>query len=162
MAAIIRPLGLELNPDKTRIVCLTRGRQGLDFLGFHLRKVESWRWRGRWYLQRWPSHRAMNTIRARIRAATDRRNVGKQLQEVVADLGGILAAWGNHFRSGNSGRKFHAVDRYVHERLAIFTSRKHGRSGRQWGRRYNTAWLKRLGVYRLSGTVRYRAAHALR
>src|SRR5512132_1713961 len=41
--------GAGVAPDKTRIACLTRGQQGVDFLGFHLRKVESWRLRGRDY-----------------------------------------------------------------------------------------------------------------
>ncbi|MGH8831063.1 MAG: group II intron reverse transcriptase/maturase, partial [Polaromonas sp.] len=76
MAAVLRPLGLELNPDKTRIVCLTKGKQGLDFLGFHLRKVRSWRGKGRWYLQRWPSARNMASVRAKIRSLTGRRFVG--------------------------------------------------------------------------------------
>jgi hypothetical protein len=41
VAEILACLGLVLHPGKTRIVCLTRGQQGVDFLGFHLRKVES-------------------------------------------------------------------------------------------------------------------------
>jgi group II intron reverse transcriptase/maturase len=159
-AEMLRPLGLELHPDKTKVVCLTRGKQGLDFLGFHLHKVESWRWKGRFYLQRWPSQKAMASIRGKIKAATDRANVGKMLETVVKDLNRTLAAWGNHFRHGNSARKFITIDSYVHERLAILTSRKHGRRGRNWTRRYDLAWLKRLGVHRLSGTVRYATAHA--
>ena len=38
--AILARLGLQLHPDKTRIVCLTGGREGFDFLGFHHHKVE--------------------------------------------------------------------------------------------------------------------------
>src|SRR5204863_6471096 len=34
--------------------------------------------------------------------------------------------------------------------LAIWTSSKHGRHGRNWQSRYTAAWLARLGVYRLS------------
>jgi hypothetical protein len=52
VAEILARLGLHLHPDKTRIVCLSRGQQGFDFLGFHHHKVASWRWRGRYYLQR--------------------------------------------------------------------------------------------------------------
>src|SRR6266508_3164071 len=33
-------------------------------------------------------------------------------------------------------------------------SAKHGRHGRNWQHRHTAAWLARLGVYRLSGTVR--------
>ena len=35
---ILTRLGLELHPDKTRQVDLSRGRQGFDFLGCHLHK----------------------------------------------------------------------------------------------------------------------------
>ena len=159
---ILDRLGLQLNPDKTRIVCLTRGREGFDFLGFHHRKVESWKWRGHWYLQRWPSQRAMTTVKARIRALTDRRLVGFSVESVVANLNRSLRSWAAYFRYGNSGRKFSLIDSYVHERLAIFASTKHGLSGRNWKRRFTTAWLSSLGVYRLHGTVRWGLAHAWR
>ena len=76
-------LGLSLSPEKTRIVELTRGKEGFDFLGFHMRKVESWRWRGKWYLQRWPSARAMNSIRSKIRQLTDRRYTGLPIADAV-------------------------------------------------------------------------------
>jgi len=106
VAEILATLGLHLHPDKTRIVGLTKGRQGFDFLGFHHHKVESWRWRGRYYLQRWPATRAMNAIRAKIREATDRRFVGHCLAWIVANLNRVLRGWGAYFRHGNSARKF--------------------------------------------------------
>jgi RNA-directed DNA polymerase len=163
VAEILAALGLHLHPDKTRIVELTRGRQGFDFLGFHHHKVESWRRRGRWYLQRWPADRAMNAIRAKIREATDRRFVGHGLAWIVGNLNRVLRGWGAYFRHGNSARKFAMIDSYVHERLAIFASTKHGlRYHRNWSHRFTGAWLLGLGVYRLSAGVRNGTAHALR
>jgi RNA-directed DNA polymerase len=162
VTAILGQLGLQLHPDKTRIVRLTRGEQGFDFLGFHHHKVESWRWRGRYYLQRWPSDRAMRQVRAKIREATSRRDVGRAVEWVVADLNHVLRGWGAYFRYGNSARKFAQIDNYVHERLAIFASIKHGRHGRNWQRHYTWAWASRLGTYRLSRTTRNGTAHALR
>jgi RNA-directed DNA polymerase len=163
VAEILARLGLHRHPDKTRIVGLTKGQQGFDFLGFHQHKVESWRWRGRWYLQRWPADRAMNAIRAKIREATDRRFVGHTLAWIVGNLNRVLRGWGAYFRHGNSARKLADIDSYVHERLAIFASTKHGlRYHRNWTRRFTWAWLRGLGVYRLSGGVRSGAAHALR
>jgi RNA-directed DNA polymerase len=159
---VLAELGLRLSPEKTRIVELTRGKEGFDFLGFHLRKVESWKWRGKWYLQRWPSARAMNSIRAKIRALTDRRFIPLALEAVVDRLNPVLRGWGNYFRGGNSARKFHQIDRYVHERLAILTAAKHKRSGRRWATDYNLAWFQRLGVHTLSGSVRYGNANASR
>jgi RNA-directed DNA polymerase len=45
--------------------------------------------------------------------------------------------------------------------MAILASNKHGLSGRNWATRFNYGWLTSLGIYRLSGTVDYRTAHAL-
>jgi group II intron reverse transcriptase/maturase len=161
-AAVLAPLGLQLNPDKTRIADLTKGKEGFDFLGFHLHKVESWKWKGHWYLQRWPSARAMSNIRAKIRAETHRRRVGLEMATVVYYLNPVLRGWGAYFRHGNSARKFSQIDSYVHERLAILASAKHGRSGRNWASHYNGDWFSRLGAYRLTGTVQHGTAHARR
>ncbi len=161
-AAVLATLGLQLNPDKTRIVRLTRGEEGFDFLGFHHHKVEAWRWPGRFYMQRWPSDRAMASIRGKVRQATDRRFVGYSLETAVTRLNPVLRGWGNYFRYGNSSRKFTTVDSYVHMRLARLASAKHGLSHRNWakGNRFDLQWLAGLGVYRLTGTVRREMAHA--
>jgi group II intron reverse transcriptase/maturase len=158
--SIIAGLGLRLHPEKTRIAQLRHGAEGFDFLGFHHHMVESWGRKGRWYLQKWPSQRAMASIRARIRERTTRSRAHLPLEHVVADLNAVLRGWGAYFRYGNSSRKFNAIDGYVHERLAILTSVRHGRSGRNWTTYYTWTWFCSLGVYRLSGTVRYGAAHA--
>jgi group II intron reverse transcriptase/maturase len=161
-AAVLSELGLSLSPEKTRTVELTRGKEGIDFLGFHLRKVESWKWRGKWYLQRWPSARAMNSIRAKIRELTERRYAGLPIATAVERLNPVLRGWGNYFRDGNSARKFAQIDGYVHERLAILACNKHGLSGRKWASRFNGAWFGRLGVHTLQGTISYGTAHASR
>src|SRR5947199_1877768 len=75
---ILARLGLELHPDKTRRVDLSRGRQGFDFLGCHLHKRMSgviWeRERKRvYFLQRWPSQRSMRSVRQRVKELTGRR-----------------------------------------------------------------------------------------
>ncbi len=57
-----------------------------DFLGFHHRMGESWKYKGRWYLQKWPSQRAMASIRAKIRERTTRSRAHVSLDYVIADL----------------------------------------------------------------------------
>ncbi len=158
--SIIAGLGLRLHPDKTRIAQLRHGVEGFDFLGFHHRMVESWKRRGRWFLHKWPSQRAMASIRAKIRERTTRARAHWPLEDVVDDLNTVLRGWGAYFRFGNSARKFTVIDSYVHERLAILTSARHQRSGRNWANRYTWTWFSSLGVHRLAGTVRYWAAHA--
>jgi group II intron reverse transcriptase/maturase len=159
-ADVLAGLGLRLHPDKTKIVCLRHGDEGFDFLGFHHRMVESWKRPDRYYLQKWPSHRAMASIRAKIRERTPRRYASLDLATVVGNLNPVLRGWGNYFRYGNSSRKFNVIDGYVHERLAKLASVKHGISGRNWTTRFTYGWLTDLGIYRLTGTVRYWAAHA--
>jgi len=161
-AAVLGALGLRLNPEKTRIVELTRGKEGFDFLGFHLRKVESWKWRGKFYLQRWPSATAMNSIRTKIRALTDRRYTEMPIASVVDRVNPVLRGWGNYFRTGNSARKFNQIDSYVHERLAILACNKHQLSGRKWDSHFNGEWFRRLGVHTLKGSIHYGTAHASR
>jgi hypothetical protein len=94
VAAILAPLGLHLHPDKTRIVSLAQGRDGFDFLGFHHRLVKSWKWRGRYYLNRWPSTRAMGSIRTKVRERTDRRYASASMEVIVGSLNPVLRAGG--------------------------------------------------------------------
>ena len=67
---ILASLGLELHPEKTKVVDLREGREGLDFLGCHFRARMSGRLREqrrivRYYLHRWPSQQAMKRLRAK-------------------------------------------------------------------------------------------------
>ncbi|MGH9081957.1 MAG: group II intron maturase-specific domain-containing protein [Acidimicrobiales bacterium] len=155
-------LGLRLHPEKTRIVCLREGAEGFDFLGFHHRTKQSWKYPGRYYLQKWPSDRAMASIKAKVRERTQRRYASIELRYVVENLNPVLRGWGAYFRNGNSSKKFAVLDSYVHERLAILASVKHGRSGRNWVSRFTHRWLTGLGVHQLTGTVRHRTANASR
>jgi RNA-directed DNA polymerase len=158
--AVLAGLGLRLHPDKTRIVCLKDGEDGFDFLGFHHRKTES-KWGDRRYLSKWPSTRAMSSIRAKIRDRTDRRFASRDLREVVGDLNPVLRGWGTYFRYGNSNRKFAAIDSYVHWRLTKLASVKYATRYRLTASRFNYGWLTGLGIHRLTGTVRrWRPAHA--
>ena len=161
VAAVLDPIGLRLHPEKTRIVHLAMGAEGFDFLGFHHRTRKSWR-TGHWYLQKWPSKRAMAQVKAKIRDRTDRRYARLPLEWAVEDLNRVLRGWSNYFRYGNSAEKFDRIDAYVNERLAILASTKHGLTGRNWVSRFNNQWVNQLGIYRLSGKVTRWTAHASR
>jgi hypothetical protein len=153
-------LGLRLHPDKTRIINLTGGKDGFDFLGFHHRMTPS-RFGGRRYLSKWPSDRAMAAIRAKIRERTSRHLASRELRTVVAELNAVLRGWGAYFRYGNSNRKFHVIDSFVHWRLSKLASVKYATRGRLRVSRFNYAWLTELGIYRLVGKVkRWTPEHA--
>jgi len=167
VGAVLTRLGLELHPEKTRLVDLSRGCEGIDFLGCHLRKRMSgpiWERTHRrvYYLHRWPSPRAMVRVRARVRALTRRARCHTDLRTVIADLNPVLRGWGQYFRTGNATVKFLQVDRYVEARLYRLQRQRAGsrlRAGRAagWDRRF----FETLGLTRLRGTIRYPGlAHA--
>jgi len=162
---ILGGLGLELHPDKTRIVDLREGREGFDFLGCHFRARVSGRLleRGirRYYLHRWPSTRSMKRIRARVRALTDRRRRAgiKDIREVIAELNPVLRGWGTYFRTGNAANKFVQIDRHVTWRLQRLLIKRKGRSLRAGqAEQWTPDWLWGLGLHRLMGTIRYPGA----
>jgi RNA-directed DNA polymerase len=161
-AAVLATLGLRLHPDKTRIVHLEKGAEGFDFLGFQHRMRESWKRRGRWYLQKWPTPRAMASIRGKVRERTDRHYAHLPLEWVVENLNPVLRGWGVYFRYGNSAQKFDTIDAYVNQRMAMLASTKHGLRGWNWSTRFDHQWVTSLGVHRFSGTIRPTTAYASR
>jgi RNA-directed DNA polymerase len=161
VAATLDPLGLRLHPAKTRVVRLARGAEGFDFLGFHHRMRKSRR-TGYWYLQKWPSRRAMASIRGKIRERTGRNLAHRPLEQTVENLNRVLRGWGGYFRYGNSAAKFSALDAYINQRMAILASTRHGLHGWNWTTRFNYEWVTRLGVHRLGGTVKPTTAYASR
>jgi RNA-directed DNA polymerase len=158
---ILVSLGLALHPDKTRVVDLREGREGLDFLGCHFRARFSGRmWerygKVRYYLHRWPAQAAMKRLREKVRVRTGRRRAGADIREVIAELNPILRGWGNYFRTGNAADKFGQVDDYVVWRLRRLMIKKRGRNLRAGQvRQWTEAWFDGHGLYRLRGTIRY-------
>jgi RNA-directed DNA polymerase len=158
---ILASLGLELHPDKTQVVDLREGREGFDFLGCHFRARMSGRlWEQkrivRFYLHRWPSQRAMNRLREKVKAVTGRNRVGADIRLVIASLNPVLRGWGVYFRTGNAGTKFGQIDDYVVFRLRGLMVKKHGRNlhAGQW-EVWTNDWFLGHGLYRLRGTIRY-------
>jgi group II intron reverse transcriptase/maturase len=158
LGLIMERLSLKLHPDKTRIVELGLGGQGFVFLGCYLRIVRS-HFKGREYLFRWPSERAMKRIRGTVRELTDRRRWSglKDIRQVVEVLNPRLRGWGNYFRTGNASWKFQQVDRYVNQRLVRLLPHARGWRRRPFDLRQwpPARFVDALGLHRLVGTIRY-------
>lgn len=162
LRVLLAGLGLELAEDKTRLLCVNDEGEGFDFLGFHHRMVASFSKPGVRFLARWPSARAMQAARQRIREITDRRLLRLPVEDIVANLNRFLTGWAGYFRRGNSTTQFHKLDRYAVERLGRFVGqRRQLRRPLAHGR-----WLVRqqgyLGLRPLVGRVHHGAAHAAR
>ncbi len=155
LRAVSAGLKLTLHPEKTRVVDMREGQEGFDFLGFHFHLVPSRKNGAQRWCQRWPSGRAMDSIQDKVKAITSpRRALPLPIEQIVRELNPVLRGWANYFCWGNSSKKFALVDYHVHQRLALFDSKKRGKSGRRWSV-HTHEWLKGLGVYRLTGRVRY-------
>jgi group II intron reverse transcriptase/maturase len=128
LTGYLAELGLALKPAKTRIVHLTEGGEGFDFLGFHHRLVRARRSRRHvTFLARWPSRTAMQHARDRIRELTARSRLAVPVERVVQDLNAFLRGWSGYFRYGNSARPFDAIRAHALHRLARFVANRHKR-----------------------------------
>jgi len=130
LTAILADLGLEPKASKTRIVHLEEGGEGFDFLGFQHRWVRA-RSRGNrhvLFLARWPSERAMNRVRSRVRELTDRRMLFLPVESIVANVNHVLRGWAEYYRYGNSAHHFDKIREHALERLALVIAKRHHRS----------------------------------
>ena len=155
LTVLLAELGLRPKPAKTRIVQLTAGGQGVDFLGFHHRLVRSRSVPGRTrviFLARWPSRKAMQHARDRIRFMTVRARLAAPVEQVVQEINLFLRGWAGYFRYGNAAHAFDQIRRYALMRLALFIAKRHQR-GRAWGfaRLYRSG--DDLGLISLNGIV---------
>ena len=158
---LLADLGLEPKAAKTRIVHLEEGGGGFDFLGFHHRLVRSRGLHGKprtMFLARWPSDKAMQQARDRIRELTGRRRLGLWPELIAEDINMFLRGWAAYFRYGHSARRLSKIRQYAWTRLALFISKKHCRS-RHFGRQVMLRASPRdLGLVSLYGiTVAPRA-----
>ena len=135
LTALLAELGLAPKPVKTRIVHLTEGGGGVDFLGFHHRLVRSRAVHGTGrfvYLARWPSRQAAQHARDRIKFLTMRSRLAAPVEQVVREINTFLRGWAGYFRYGNSAHAFDKIRSYALMRVALFIAKRHQRR-RAWG-----------------------------
>ena len=105
-------------------------------------------------MQRWPSPKATKKLRDRVRELTSKRQSGRDVKQIIAELTPVLRGWGNYFRAGNANREFKKMDAYVITSLLRW---QHRRGGQRPAKRPGFTWdqLEGMGLYRLLGTVKY-------
>jgi len=107
-------------------------------------------------MQRWPSPKATKKLRERVRELTSKRQSGKDVKQIIAELTPVLRGWGNYFRTGNADREFNKMDSFVVKSLRRWQFR---RGGQRLTKRhpFTSDQLHGMGLPRLQGTVRYPA-----
>ena len=137
-------LGLELHPEKTRIVSAD---EGFDFLGIHLRRTptKSPRARMKHVTRLWPSTSSLQAVRQKIKETFGRR-YGTSLEEIVARLNPVIRGWNNYHTAIRPVRqRLLKLNYFVVERIRIFLKRKYSDESRGY-RRVSGEMIARLGL----------------
>ena len=141
-------LGLRLHPEKTRVV---EDREGFDFLGFHHRRV---RLRGQqresYGVLRWPSRKAQQRCRERIRALVGPPlRLRERWSERMNALRRYLTGYCQYYRHGQSYEVFAKLDHFVECRV----SRNYARSQPKGKKRRRRRWQEYLEKLRAWGKL---------
>ncbi len=147
--------GLELHPEKTRIVDATQ-KGGFDFLGYHFERGK-----------RWPSQRSEQKLKTAVRERT-RRKVAGSLATIVAGLTPVLRGWFEYFKHSHA-LTFRRLDGWIRMRLRSILRWRTGRKGRGRGadhQRWPNAYFAKHGLFtmqtaRLKEVVRLQASRGL-
>jgi RNA-directed DNA polymerase len=138
--------GLMLHPSKTRIV--DAHRDGFDFLGYHFQGT-------RHGIRHWVRPKSIRKLKATLRAKT-RRNSGRSLRCIIADVNRVLRGWFAYFQHSRPF-VFAPLDRWVRQRLRAILRKRRRRRGvaKGWDfHRWPNAFFAEQGLYSLV------AAHA--
>ncbi|MCX6996825.1 MAG: group II intron reverse transcriptase/maturase [Kiritimatiellaeota bacterium] len=117
-------MGLRINREKTRCFNLKEAGQRLDFLGFNLRYDRDLYGRPGKYLNVFPSPKALQRERAKMRAMTDKRQCFTPVPELIGRLNRQLSGWANYYAHGYPRKAFRDMNHYVRERLRKHLERR--------------------------------------
>ena len=114
---ILNELGVQLHPQKTRIVHV---RQGFEFLGYKIKrgkqlrlppgKIRSGAQSGELYAI--PREKSVRRFMDQVRALT-RRRVPLKTKELIEELNPVLRGWGHHYKRAHVRRLFHRLDGWI-------------------------------------------------
>ena len=134
LRTVFHRLELSMNQEKSKLVNLWIDKPGFDFLGFHHRRMPVW-WKGGrvWHsLRSFPSRKAMQKMRAKVKEETSPRNrLYWSPEQLVDTLNPRIQGWRNYYAavdSGMSRRFLSKVDWYIARRLILYWRKKHKRS----------------------------------
>ncbi|MGE4004250.1 MAG: group II intron reverse transcriptase/maturase [Planctomycetaceae bacterium] len=108
---------LTINRDKTRVVRLSEPSARLDFLGYTFRYDRDRKGRSHRYLNVFPSEKAQERLRDKIRTQTHSKRCFVPITQVIGEVNQILRGWKTYFSHGYPAKAFHKVNWFVQCRL---------------------------------------------
>jgi len=136
VSTVLRPVGLRLSDEKTRVCHLD---EGFDFLGFRIQRRPQPGTNKR-QVYTYPSKKALAAIKANVRVLT-RRRAHRTLADLLHRINPVSQGWCQYFQHGVSKRTFGYVDHFAFWRIVGWLRKRH--LGLNWGtlrRRFLRAW----------------------
>jgi len=120
-AAVLATMGLRLSVEKTRIAHID---EGFDFLGRHIQRHTK-RGTKQQHVYTYPSRRALDSIKDKVRTATQRTTTNQSLADLCGRLNPALRGWTTHFRHDVSKATFSYLQAFVWKRTVRWLRKKH-------------------------------------
>jgi RNA-directed DNA polymerase len=141
IAAVLKPMGLNLSESKTRITHIDKG---FEFLGFRIqRKPKNGSTKRHVYT--YPSKSALASVKAKIKRET-RGGTDRDLATVLHRLNSILRGWTNYFRHGASKATFSYLRAFTWRRVVCWLRHKYHKASWRWLRaHYLVRWWPQDG-----------------
>ena len=139
-------MGLELNREKTRTVCLDSPKAHLDFLGYSFRYDRDLHGRNRRYLNVFPSKKSLKREREAVREMIGPHRCFVPLPILVHQVNRQLEGWAQYFSYGYPRMALRHVNAYVRARFSQHLDRRGQRPWRRRGDGSKYAYLASLGL----------------
>lgn len=141
----IESVGLELHPEKTRLVDLHT--DGFDFLGYHFQAGKP----GLPRIVKYPRKKSLQKLRTNLKPLTKRAN-GRSLEALIGLVNPRLRGWFLYYQHSNR-RTFTRLDGWVRARLRAILRKRRGLKGRGRGddhHRWPNSYFHERGLFSLT------------
>jgi RNA-directed DNA polymerase len=117
-------MGLVINREKTSVVNLKDPHNGLNFLGFTFRYYRDLHGGKHYYLNVFPSKKALAREREKLREMTNSAYCWMPVPELIQKLNKQLRGWANYFSFGYPEMAMREINHFVRERMVAHLGRR--------------------------------------
>src|SRR6266404_1267228 len=153
---VLKELGVNINPQKTRIVHV---RYGFEFLGYKIKrgyrklhlpesKIRSQARQDALYA--YPKEKSIRRFMDQVRQRTKRR-IPLKTQELIAELNPLLRGWGEYYKRAHVRTLFHRLDGWIVRRIRSHRYKRWRNGG--WKRLPETTLYGEYGLVNLIGLI---------